>query len=221
MHFEDFPTEIITHVFLSCETVHSALSLSSTCHRFNKIFKSSKRLDILQQAAEVQYGPLEDAVQLVTHNASQPAHLIRSVPFSLALLKQINHVGRIAQKWCDLYPFKKWKVNFQDRRLLSSEEGYRLRRALYRLWLYTRAFHTSAHTRDQRMNLQLVHIRAELLHNWTTEELAEIVDVHAVLREVVHGNVCPSNGAIGTIYTTRNDECRADDFSPQVQETLS
>lgn len=205
MHFEYFPTEIITHVFLSCETVHSALSLSSTCRRFNKIFKSSKRLSILQQAAEAQYGPLEDAVQLVTHNASQPAHLIRSVPFSLALLKQINHVGRVAEKWSDIYPFKKWKVNFQDRRLLDRDERYRLRRALYRLWLYTRAFHTSAHARDQRMNLQLVHIRAELLHNWTTEELAEIADVHAVLREVVHGNVCPSNGAIGTINFLSSD----------------
>lgn len=203
MHFEYFPTEIITHIFLSCETVHSALSLSSSCHRFHKIFNSSKRLSILQQAAEAQYGPLQDAVQLVTHNASQPAHLVRSPPFSLALLKQINHVGRVAEKWCEMYPFKKWKVNFQDRRLLDSGERYRLRRALYRLWLYTRAFHTSAHTRDQRMNLQLVRIRAELLHNWTTEELAEIADVHAVLREVVHGNVCPSNGTIARKFKKR------------------
>jgi len=203
MHFEYFPTEIVTHVFLSCDSVASVLALSSTCHRFHRIFSSSKKLSVLQQAAEAQYGPLQDAIQLVTHNASQPAHVVRSVPFSLALLKQIDHVGRVASKWCDIYPFKKWKVNFQDRRLLNSTERYHLRRAIYRLWLYTRAFHNGAHPRNQRMNLQAVHRRAELLHNWTTEELAEIADVHAVLRDVVQSNVCPSNGTIARKFRKR------------------
>jgi hypothetical protein len=206
MHFEYFPTETVTHVFLSCAEVQSALALSSTCKRFHRIFNSSKKLEILRNAAEKQYGPLQDAVQLVTHNASQPAHIIRSVPFSLALLKQIVHVGRVATKWSDIYPFKKWKENYQDRRLLDSEERYRLRRALYRLWLYSRVFHNSAHPREYRMRMPIIRSRAELLHNWSTEELAEMTDVHAILRDVIYSKVCPSNGSITRKFKKRNPE---------------
>lgn len=206
MHFEYFPTEIVTHVFLACDSVDDVIALSSTCHRFRSIYSSSRKLMILQAAAETQFGPLEDAIQLVTHNASQPAHILRSVPFSFALLKQLAHVGRTAEKWCDIYPFKKWKANFQDRRLLSAEERYRLRRALYRLWLYTRAFHNRGHPRDQRMNLQAIHQRSELLHNWSTDELAEIADLHSVMRDVIHTNVCPSNGTIARKFKKRHPE---------------
>lgn len=206
LHFEYFPTEIISHVFMSCDSVDDVIALSGTCHRFRGIYSSSRKLTILQAAAESQYGPLEDAIQLITHNASQPAHIKRNPPFSFALLKQLVHVGRIAEKWSDIYPFKKWKDNFQDRRLLSNEERWRCRRALYRLWLYTRAFHNAAYPRTQRMNLQAIHQRAELLHNWTTEELAEVADVHAILREVVHTNVCPSNGTIARKFKKRYPE---------------
>jgi hypothetical protein len=202
MSFEYFPTEIVTHIFLSC-SVSGAFALSGTCRRFRDIFNSTKKLEILENAAEAQYGPLEDAVQLVTQNSSQPAHLVRSVPFSLALLKQVVHVGRTATKWCDVYPFKKWKDNYQDRRILDEDEQYRLRRALYRLWLYTRSFHNKGHPREYRMNLQSIRMRAELLHNWSTAELAEMMDVHAILREVIYNKVCPSNGSIQRKFKKR------------------
>ncbi|KAF2457223.1 hypothetical protein BDY21DRAFT_345249, partial [Lineolata rhizophorae] len=45
--------------------------------------------------------------------------------------------------------------------------------------------------------------RAELLRNWSTAELADIADVHAVLRDVVHSNVCPSNGTIARKFRKR------------------
>ncbi|KAF2841413.1 hypothetical protein M501DRAFT_969837 [Patellaria atrata CBS 101060] len=206
MLFENVATELITQVFLSCNTISDVLALSSTCRRFRGIYSSSQKLTILQHAADFQYGPLEDVVQLLTHNASQPAHIIRSVPFSLTLLKQVIRTGRIAEKWCDIYPFKKWKYNFVDRRLLTSKECYYFRRALYRLWLYTRAFHTPTHTRERRMVPTVRSERAELLHNWSTVELAEIADVHGVLREVVHHDVCPSNGTIAGKFKKRFPE---------------
>jgi hypothetical protein len=56
------------------------------------------------------------------------------------------------------------------------------------------------------MNLQAIHTRAELLHNWSTTELAEIADVHAVLRDVVTTNVCPSNGTIARKFKKRFPE---------------
>ncbi|KAF2115057.1 hypothetical protein BDV96DRAFT_576385 [Lophiotrema nucula] len=203
MLFEDLATELISSVYLSCTSVSDVLALSSTCRRFRNIYASSQKLAILESAAEKQYGPLEDLNQLLTHNASQPAHIIRSVPFSLALLKQIVHTGHVAEKWCDVYPFKKWKDQYEERRLLTSDERYRLRRALYRLWLYSRAFHNRDYPREQRANKLVIQKRAGLLHNWNMLELGEIADVHYILREVLHSNVCPSNGTIARKFKKR------------------
>lgn len=203
MFFENFPTEIIVDVYKHCSSIVDVLTISSTCKRFRQIYLSSQRLSILQNAAESQYGPLADLVQLLTHNDSQPAHISRSVPFSMALLKQIIHVGKVADRWCDIYPFKKWKVNYQDRRLLMESERRLARRAVYRLWLYTRAFHNRNHTREIRMAKPVLQERCALLHNWSTLELAEIVDIHGVIRDVVHGNICPSNGTIARKFKKR------------------
>lgn len=203
MLFEALATELVSHIFFSCSAVADVLALSSTCRRFRNIYTSSQKLAILEDAAEAQFGPLEDLTQLLTHNASQPAHIIRAVPFSMALLKQIVHAGRVAEKWCDMYPFKKWKSDYESRRLLTHEERYRLRRAIYRLWLYSRAFHNRDHPRELRATKLVIQKRAGLLHNWSTVELSEVADVHAVLREVLHSNICPSNGTIARKFRKR------------------
>ncbi|KAI9748241.1 MAG: hypothetical protein M1835_001854 [Candelina submexicana] len=203
MHFDALATELILQIYRSCSTISDVLNLSSSSHRLHQIFAHSPKLSILALAAEAQYGPLEDAIQLITHNASQPAHILRSVPFSLALLKQILEVGRVANKWEDIYPLKKWKHNFEDRRLLTSLERYRLRRALYRLWLYSRAFHNRMHPREGRLYRVVMHERAELLHNWSTAELAEMEDVRDVLRGVLSNSICPSNGTIARKFHKR------------------
>lgn len=206
MLFEDLATELVLQVFSCCTAINDVTALSSTCRRFRYIYSSSQKLLILENVAETQYGPLQDLTQLLTHNASQPAHIPRSVPFSLALLKQMIRHGRVAEKWCDIYPFKKWKYNYESRRLLTSEERYRLRRAIYRCWLYSRAFHNRDHPRELRATKLVTQKRAALLHNWSTWELAEIADVHTVIREVVHSNICPSNGAIARKFKKRHPE---------------
>lgn len=206
MLFESLATELVFQIYFSCFSITDVLALSSTCRRFRNIYASSQKLAILEEAAEAQFGPLEDLTQLLTHNASQPAHIIRSVPFSLALLKQIVHTGRVAEKWCDIYPFKKWKYNYELRRLLTDEERFRLRRAIYRVWLYSRAFHNRDYPREQRASKLVIQKRAGLLHNWSTLELAEIADVHGVMTEVVHSNICPSNGTIARKFKKRYPE---------------
>lgn len=203
MLFEYLATELVSHIFFSCTSITDVLALAGTCRRFHYIYASSQKLAILEHAAEAQFGPLQDLTQLLTHNASQPAHVVRPVLLSVALLKQILHAGRVAEKWCDIYPFKKWKYNYEKRRLLTEEERYRLRRAIYRLWLYSRAFHTRDHPRELRATKLVVQKRAALLHNWDTFELAEIADVHSVLREVVQNNICPSNGTISRKFKKR------------------
>lgn len=202
MLFQDLATELVIQVLFSCSSINDVLALSATCRRFHNISLSSQRLAILEHAAEAQYGPLEDLTQLLTHNASQPAHIIRSVPFSLALVKQMAHAGRIAAKWCDLYPFKKWKHDYESRRLLTSRECYRLRRAIYRIWLYSRAFHNAQHARESRLARPVMLQRAALLHNWSTRELSEIADTASILRDVVRHDICPSNSTIArTLHT--------------------
>ncbi|CAO2649505.1 Nn.00g068900.m01.CDS01 [Neocucurbitaria sp. VM-36] len=206
MLFEYLATELVLQVYFSCASVTDVLALSSTCRRFRNIYASSQKLAILETVAESQFGPLQDLTQLLTHNASQAVHIIRDVPFSVALLKQIIHTGRVAEKWCDVYPFKKWKYNYESRRLLTSDERYRVRRAIYRSWLYSRAFHNRDHPRELRASKLSLQKRAALLHNWNTWELAEIADVHIVIREVVQNNICPSNGTIARKFRKRHPD---------------
>jgi hypothetical protein len=200
---EDLPTEIILDIFYSCAGINDVLNLSATCLRFRQIYTSSRRLPILERAVDAQFGPIHELTQLLTHNDSQPAHVIRDAPFTQALLEQMVRAGHVAESWANIYPGKKWKTNYEDRRLLREEERRRFRRALYRLWLYGRAFHNAQHLREHRMSRNTVLRRAQLLHNWRTTDLAEMADVHAVLRDVVHSNVCPSNGTIARKFRKR------------------
>lgn len=196
MFLEDFPAEIIVNIFHSCPSLQDLVHLSATCSRFRKILNGHGKLDMLASAVDAQFGPLEDIIQLVTYNASQPAHFLRKAPLSMALLQQAVEKGRIATRWEDVYPFKKWKYDYENRRFLTSAERLRLRRAIYRLWLYALAYHNESHSRQTRLRRLVVLSRAALLQNWTTCELAEIADVQRILREVIKSNICPANGTV-------------------------
>lgn len=198
MQFEDLANELVLHIFQSCASVPDVLNLAATCHHFRKVLTSSRRLPILFQAAEAQVGPLSDAIQLVTHNTSQPVHVHRASPaLSLALLTRLLSVGRMANQWAAVYPTRKWRGPYSSsRRLLTSTEIYRLRRALYRLWLYTLAFHDPLHPRTTRHSPPIIRSRAALLRPWPSHELAEMLDLHAIFREVLTFQVCPSNSTV-------------------------
>lgn len=192
----DLANEILVQIYESCTSVSDVINLSLTCHRLNRLLPTSQRLPVLFLAAEAEFGPLVDITQLVTYNTSQPAHLMRHAPMSYSLLRQIVQVGRVACRWEQIFPSVKWKHNFADRRLLTSHERYRLRRAVYRLWLYTHAFHTRLNPRTTRTIRAVLLERAELLHNWSTRDLAEVEDVRNVFREIIQTRVCPSNGHV-------------------------
>jgi hypothetical protein len=206
MNLQNLPTELLLQVFRSCDSISDVLHLSATSRRLHRVLASSSKIPILMRVANTEFGPLHDIIQIVTQNASQPAHLVREASFSDALLKQVIQVGRVAQKWEAIYPVKKWKTDYANRRLLTSEERFRLRRAVYRLWLYNRAFHVDKFDRFSRRLRNVVVERAQLLHNWTTEELAEIEDVRMVIRDVVQNHICPSNGNIQRKFHKRYPE---------------
>lgn len=197
MHIEQLANELVLDIFQFCTSVNDVRNLASTCHHFHQVFMS-RRLPILFQAAEAQIGPLTDAIQLVTHNASQPVHFPRpSPPLSDALLTSLLAVGQVATKWAAIYPTRKWRGQERDsRRVLSPTECYRLRRALYRHWLYTLAFHDPLHPRTTRHSPPIIRSRAALLRPWPTSQLAELLDLHAIFRDVLTSQICPSNGTV-------------------------
>lgn len=198
MEFAELANELVLHIFQSCASIPDALRLASTCKHFHSIFNSSNRLPILYQAAEAQLGPLDDAIRLVTHNNSQAVHLPRAAPpQSFALLQRLVEVGRTANQWASLYPSLKWRGDDSaSRRSISSLEMYRLRRACYRMWLYTLAFHLPQYPRTSRLSPPIVRLRAALLRPWPAQQLAEILDLHAIFRHVVQSKICPSNGTV-------------------------
>ena len=51
--------------------------------------------------------------------------------------------------------------------------------------------------------LHTVLERVELLHNWSSAELAEIEDIRAVSRQVLNSQICPSNGTIQRKFRKR------------------
>lgn len=206
MPFDHLATELLLHIFRSCDSVADVLSLASTCRRLHRVFNRSNKLQLLAGTAEAEFGPFHDIVQLLTQNASQPAHLIRDAPMSFALLQQIVQVGHVARKWETVYPVKKWKTDYENRRSLTDDERFRLRRAVYRIWLYHRAFHTRLYDRFSRHLRHVVLERAQLLHNWSTIELAEIEDLRLVIEDVVQNHICPSNGTIQRKFRKRYPE---------------
>ncbi|KAL2812112.1 Brix domain-containing protein [Aspergillus granulosus] len=206
MSFHYLATELLLHIFQSCDKITDVLNLVSACRRFRDIFNRSNKLQIMMDVAEMEFGPVDDIIQIVTHNTSQPAHLFRTAPLTAPLIKQVVQIGRVAQKWETIYPVKKWKLDFENRRSLSDEERFRLRRAIFRLWLYHRAFHTRDYDRYSRHLRHTVAERAQLLHNWSTAELAEIEDVRLVIGDIIQNHICPSNGTIQRKFRKRYPE---------------
>ncbi len=194
----DLAPDIIFIILRSCNSIADVVSLSGTCRRIHSMLSKSQKTLILYQVAEIEFGPLHDALQLLTLNNSQPAHFTRDPPPSDSLLRQIIKVGRVAKRWEDIYPFCKWESDYADRRLLSGDERYRLRRAVYRYWLYTHAFHTPAYPRTSRHIPQLVVQRTQLLQRWSTRELFEIDDFQVTLRALISSRIYPSGS---TYYT--------------------
>ncbi|PYI03810.1 F-box domain protein [Aspergillus sclerotiicarbonarius CBS 121057] len=206
MLFHQLATELLLHIFRSCESVSDVMNLAMTCRRLHTVFHRSNKLQILVDAAESELGPLDDIIQIVTQNTSQRAHLFRTAPLSDSLLKQIVQIGHVAQKWEVIYPVKKWKADYENRRSLDGDERFRLRRAIYRLWLYHRAFHTDTYGRLSRTISHIITERAQLLHNWSTAELAEIEDVRLIIGDIVQNHICPSNGTIQRKFRKRYPE---------------
>jgi hypothetical protein len=218
MHITQLAPEIILGIFQNCATIADVANLSLSCRRFHSMLSTSQRTLILYSAAESEFGPVLDILQLLTLNDSQLAHCIRDPPRSDFLLKQVITVGRVAQRWEEIYPFWKWNSDFADRRFLSGHERYRLRRAVYRYWLYTYAFHTPAYPRSSRRIPQVLYQRAKLLQKWSTRELIEINDFQITMRALISSSVYPSDPGMHAIFLSEGETIQT--FDPKQIPTI-
>lgn len=175
------PSELLSQIYNSLSTISDVMNLSLTSHHFHHHLRNSKRLPTLFAAAEREFGPLVDIAQLLTYNSSQPAHVLRRPQQSYALLRQMIPVGAVARKVEELYPARRWADNYVERRSLSSDEAWRLRRAVYRYWLYCEAFQNINYTRITRQLPQVVEERAQLLRSWTTGKSSLTSEGHMTL----------------------------------------
>ncbi len=190
-NLESLATELVVQIFNSMDTIQDVVNLGAASRRLRDIYASTLKLPMLMRAAERQHGPLQDAIQLVTYTtgAKPLANRCAAAVPSIALLAQIHRVGHVANRWADIYPFKKWRIDFTERRELTPVERRRLRAAVYRLWLFAAAFQNPAAVATLADCMRFMQF-------WPTQQLLDMADVRIIMRDVIAQNVCPSNGAI-------------------------
>ena len=188
--FSDISTELVLEVYNNLRSISDVINLSLVCRRFHDLLPASRKISTLFAAAEREFGPLHDAIQVIVLQSQSP-HVDREPPLSFSLLRQLIGMGRTAQRFEKLYPNWKWRENYVDRRTLANEELYCLRRAIYRIWRYSAAFHNPMYPRTTRMLQPSVQKRTLMLRHFPTQELLELEDVRQVLQQIVGMSIVP------------------------------
>ncbi|KAJ9604514.1 hypothetical protein H2200_010627 [Cladophialophora chaetospira] len=196
MTMHDLAPELLLRVFESLSSVSDIISLSLTCRYFSEILPKSQKLTLFFGAFDESNGPVEDIIQLLTQNNNQPLHVRRTPPLSFALLSQATAIARVARRYVELYPNFRWpNGESEHRRLLDACEARRLRRAIYRIWGYTNAFHQSAY-HVPRTNVPATTERLQLLRTWSNRELFELEDLRGTLEQLLATEICPTDGEV-------------------------
>lgn len=201
-NMKDLPLEMIQKIYKSCQDVRSVISLSKTCKQFHFAFEGTQKIAILELAIRRDFDPIEEAIQVVTYNESEPAHQYRDPPMSLALIKQLYTVGSAVNRWCDIWPVLRWREDTSYRRLLRDHELVRLRRAILRYWLYGLAYHSPlflsldrgyplACTTDRRLTF---------MRRYNEDEILELAEVQSVFEQMVYNDICPTNAMLQRRY---------------------
>lgn len=193
---QELAPEILVHVFEALSSATDIVNLSLTCRYFHTLLPSSQKLVLFYNAIDQTMGPADDIIQLLTSNDNQLLHLKRTPPLSYTLLTQIAHVGRVGQRFVNLYPTIKWAGDRSaSRRFLNKDEARRLRRAVYRFWIYSQAFYNSSSYRSLRSDIALSE-RLQLLRSWSTSDLHDFEDFRGVLEHLVATELCPTDGDV-------------------------
>lgn len=193
---QDLAPEIMVHIYESLTSVSDIINLSLTCRYFHDLLPKSQKLSLFFSALDKEMGPLDDILQLLTQNDNQMIHVRRTPLLSFALLTQAAAVGRTAERLVMLYPSFRWtEAESMSRRFLDDMEARRLRRAVYRFWIYTQAFHGRC-GRILRFDIKPSNERLQLLRTWSTEELYELEDLRCTFEQLLATEICPTDGEV-------------------------
>lgn len=193
---QELAPEILVHIFEALSSASDIINLSLTCRYFHTLLPSSQKLMLFYNAMDQTMGPVEEIIQLLTFNDNQLLHIRRTPPLSYALLTQIAHVGRVGQRFVSLYPTIKWVEDQSvNRRFLRKDEARRLRRAVYRFWIYSQAFYGTSTYRYLRSNTSSPE-RLQLLRSWSTDELLDFEDFRGILEHLLASEICPTDGDV-------------------------
>jgi hypothetical protein len=196
MALQDLAPELLIRIFESLSTVSDIVNLSLTCRYLSAILPSSQKLTIFYRALDETDGPVEEIIQLLTQNQNQSVHIRRTPPLSLALLSQVTAVARVARRYVDLYPRFRWpEGESAHRRLLSPHEARRLRRAVYRMWSYVKAFHQFSY-RVETIESMVKEERLKLLRSWSNDELLELENLRGLMEQLLATEICPTDGEV-------------------------
>ncbi|KAL9090145.1 MAG: hypothetical protein Q9165_005425 [Trypethelium subeluteriae] len=195
MTFKEIPNEIMMQVFSQCPDVGTFLALAHTCHQLREVaFRQEDRL--LEKVLDRQYGPVHPLLQLAHYdNEGSPSDASRAI--QAHQLPALLAIGRVAEEWCQIYPFKKWNDddNVVDRRCLDGAEARCLRQAVYRVWLYGATFHYGD-SLGQNLDEDTGEEQADYLRRLGTRSLADMLDFYHMLIHVLGSSICPSNETV-------------------------
>lgn len=156
-------TELLQRIYEYSDLI-DILHLSQTSKKNYNALRG-RRVPLLRQALDDEYGPIPSLVKLVISDDSTKGSSvigtgkrrdiavdrILKVPdepyLSVQLLSKMLKLGRLASRWVDIFPQFRWRLDYQNRRFLRPHEQQRLRRAIYHYWTYGNLFHDEIYTK--------------------------------------------------------------------------
>lgn len=133
---------------------------------------------------------------ILNHGKPTPASILpppRSVALTTQDLDPLLRYCLIVRQWEELYPQLHWFSTPEDCRQLDETERFKLRRALYRWWLYAFYFHGELpRPRGGQPESFVNDIRSSQMRLYASRELMEMKDLFAAVKELVRHYIFPN-----------------------------
>ena len=137
---------------------------------------------------------------------------LRTVVLEDCDLKYLLRYCYVVRQWEEIFPQLRWIKNPEYCRFLEEHERHRLRRALYRWWLYAFYFHGDLPRPAGAQPLAFVDdIRTCHMRMHSTSELVELLDLLAAVFHLVQHYICPTleQNLAEVLFTSRLDRSLA------------
>jgi hypothetical protein len=217
MSITQISTEILQKIY-EYATVKDVIHLAQTSKKNYRAFLG-RRLHILELAMYNSYSPLPELVKLVIANEPDKSRKLLStelrrnatvnriiqtqgVPkLTIELIVKMVQYGKVADRWSEIYPRVRWRLNSSNRRFLRPHEQERLRGAIYRFWTYNTIFHDQLFIHhDPDLPRSRNDPRLRLLRTYSTIELVQLTEFIDKMQQIIQVDLYPSNAMVRSQY---------------------